>query len=389
MFCPKCGTTVEEAAQFCGKCGAEVRSAVGAAATSETRKQSSKVVGWLIVLLGVVTMFVPSRVVPLDVLKVLAFIISWVGFSVVLSGSSTIMRIGSGLVGAAVVVFPLVYLRDTVRDSSGATDTAVAANEVSLDSLLSDYKANEVAADQKYKGQTIRTSGVLKEVKKDIADNPFVLVGTNTDPLVIPELQCSLSRSAVQEAARLTRGAPVTVQGSVRGLLLNVQLADCTFVAPSVVRSEQNSEAATNGSAQTPAQVFTVNHVITFSDGTSSDRTVLEPVAKEDAQFAALIGGDFTIAREDLNEDGVKEILIVGGRDFCGSGGCLTEVFEKQGDSCVAVFSQNLAGSLAVTNEKVGKFHAIAATDDKGKILTGEKDGTPMNGKQMVYPVGN
>jgi hypothetical protein len=295
---------------------------------------------------------------------------------------------------AGVVYFAYDVVRefggDVARESDGATRTGEAANTVSLDTLLADYDANEVAADQKYKGQRIRTSGVLKEVKKDLLDHPFVLVSTSDNPFTIRQLQCSLSESAVQEAAQLARGATVTVQGSVRGLLLNVQLTACTFVAQGAPLDASGKTPAKGSGVDPPTavypptmpQAFTMDRVISFEDGTANDRALLKSVAKE------MVADDFSIAREDLNDDGVKEIIIIGGRDFCGSGGCGTEVFEKQGDNYVRIFDQGLTPILVVTKERVGKFRALAMADDKGNILIGDKEGTPMYGKQMVYPVG-
>ena len=75
------------------------------------------------------------------------------------------------------------------------------------------------------------------------------------------------------------------------------------------------------------------------------------------------------------------------GSDYCGSGGCATSVLERRGSKDVTIFSQNLYDSLAVTNEKIGGYAALAIIDDKGKIAIDGKEGTPMHGKQMVYPM--
>jgi hypothetical protein len=42
---------------------------------------------------------------------------------------------------------------------------------------------------------------------------------------------------------------------------------------------------------------------------------------------------------------------------------------------------------LAVTNEKIGIYRALAIADDKGGIVIGDMRGTPMFGKQLVYPM--
>jgi hypothetical protein len=105
---------------------------------------------------------------------------------------------------------------------------ARSAIDVELDTLLADYKANEVWADATYKGKLIRTTGVLGDIKKDILDNPYVTLGHGRD-FEIPEVQCSLASSHEKAAESLRKGQMITVVGSVSGLLMNVQMDDCTF----------------------------------------------------------------------------------------------------------------------------------------------------------------
>jgi putative nucleic acid binding protein/zinc ribbon protein len=262
MFCSKCGRQVEQAAKFCRQCGAGIGGAVatvgpvsasagpkllaltrllkelnredasnqvtGVKRPDETAPNHSRTAGWIIVFFGVATMLVPSQIAPLEALILPTSAALWVGFSLVFSGSA-IIRIGSGFIGAVVVAFALFHFRDVAGESGRAAPTAVTVNEVALDALLSDYTANEVAADQRYKGRLIRIRGVLKEVNKDILNAPFVVVGNGSD-VALRDLQCALSQSAGEEAAGLTRGEPITVQGRVSGLRLNVQLTDCTVV---------------------------------------------------------------------------------------------------------------------------------------------------------------
>lgn len=262
MFCSKCGRQVEQAAKFCRHCGAGIGGAVasvgpvsasagpkllaltrllkelnredasnkvtGVKRPDAAAPKHSRTAGWIIVFFGVATMLVPPQIAPLEALILPTSAALWVGFSLVFSGSA-IIRIGSGFIGAVVVAFALFHFRDVAGESGSAAPTAVAVNEVALDALLSDYTANEVAADQRYKGRLIRIRGVLKEVNKDTLNAPFVVVGNGSD-VALRDLQCSLSQSAGEEAAGLTRGEPITIQGRVSGLRLNVQLTDCTVV---------------------------------------------------------------------------------------------------------------------------------------------------------------
>ena len=49
---------------------------------------------------------------------------------------------------------------------------------MSADQLYADYAANEVNADNLYRGKALRVSGTVEAIKKDIADNPYVVLAT-------------------------------------------------------------------------------------------------------------------------------------------------------------------------------------------------------------------
>ncbi len=125
-----------------------------------------------------------------------------------------------------------------------------------------------------------------------------------------------------------------------------------------------------------------MHHRIHLVAGTKSDRKQCKTIPF----LSDLVEGDFFIAREDLNNDGSKEIILMSNSSvWWGTGGCATVLLEKTGAKYVALLSRNLYAHLAVTNEKIGTYRAPATVDDKGKILLGERKGTPMSGKQMVY----
>lgn len=136
-------------------------------------------------------------------------------------------------------------------------------------------------------------------------------------------------------------------------------------------------------SAQSPT-MFTVHHEVKFTPGTVLDHRQLRVVPL----LQALVAEPFLIAREDLNDDGAREIIVMATTSAsCGSGGCATIVAENRAGKISAILDQNLGSSLAVTNEKIGDYRALAAVGDKGTVLVGEKRGTPSFGKQMVYPM--
>jgi tRNA_anti-like/GYF domain 2 len=130
---------------------------------------------------------------------------------------------------------------EAVRSANGATAqqraaaatvaTATAKEEeaptaVLLKTLLSEYKDNEVRADQQFKGQLIVTSGKVGDVKKDFLNHIYVTVG-NGGPFEIPVVQCFPIAGQESKAAALSKGDTVTIQGRVDGLMMNVVVKDC------------------------------------------------------------------------------------------------------------------------------------------------------------------
>jgi len=145
------------------------------------------------------------------------------------------------------------------------------------------------------------------------------------------------------------------------------------------------SLAAVSGPAraQTTQTHFTAQHAIHFSTGTDQDRKVLSAIPSS----RDMVAQPFAIAREDLNDDGSKEVILMGtSSDWCGSGGCAIVVLDKRAGKWVPILEyRNVFSPLVVTNEKIGEYRALAAVDDKGVIVSVDRPGTPMSGEQCVY----
>ena len=92
--------------------------------------------------------------------------------------------------------------------------------------ILQSYTDNEVAADLRFKGKTVRVTGVVGSIGKDIADRIYVTVGTG-EQFEHPIIQAFFSDAWTERAAKLHRGQNVTVMGRVEGLIImNVVLQD-------------------------------------------------------------------------------------------------------------------------------------------------------------------
>ena len=95
--------------------------------------------------------------------------------------------------------------------------------------LLADYKGNEVAADNRWKGKTVRIQGLVGEIKKDLMDSIYVTIGTGAD-FEMQTVQCFAADGQSDGFAQLKKGARITMKGRVDGLMMNVLVKDCTIV---------------------------------------------------------------------------------------------------------------------------------------------------------------
>ena len=66
---------------------------------------------------------------------------------------------------------------------------------VSARKLYKEYNANEIAADEKYKGQIIQVTGIIRDIGNDIMDNAYVtLIGDQ----YFGDIQCYFDKKHLQ-----------------------------------------------------------------------------------------------------------------------------------------------------------------------------------------------
>lgn len=130
------------------------------------------------------------------------------------------------LLGGVVSAFKGGGTAPSTRASAKPTE---AARPVDIRTLLAEYRDNEVRADSTFKGHVVQTTGIVDDVKRDIMNNIYVVVGTGQE-LEIPQVQCFFDDAHAKKAASLSLGMRVTVRGRVGGLMMNVLVRECEFV---------------------------------------------------------------------------------------------------------------------------------------------------------------
>lgn len=137
----------------------------------------------------------------------------------------------AGLIGIGVIVVIVLSAigsqsqkAETQKNVNAAPELSVTAKEI-----IGAYEANEVAADQKYKGKIVQVSGIADSIGKDLLDDPYVTVGTGKD-FELRQVQCFVEKSGESALASLRPKQKVTVKGKVKGLFGNIGLSDCVVV---------------------------------------------------------------------------------------------------------------------------------------------------------------
>jgi hypothetical protein len=128
--------------------------------------------------------------------------------------------------------------------------------------------------------------------------------------------------------------------------------------------------------AQTP-QTFTPKQIVQFKPGGDKERAGLSRLPG----LADVVKGEFGVGAADLDGDGMAEMIVVS--LVCDDAGCPIVALQSNGPGkgITPIFAQKVAGRLAVTNEKVNGYYALAAADKSGAIM---KDA---RGQQRVYPI--
>jgi hypothetical protein len=188
MKCKECGNDVSTSASVCPKCGAPVVLAPGAA------KRIAKGVGYAFAGLIVLTVI------------------------------GTIVG-GKKPESAAAGYVPV----GTPQPAQAATP----ALEVLAKQLHDDYVANEVSADDRYKGKTLAVGGTVASIDKDPFDNMVVKIGWPGDnSFGLEDVMAKLSDSEKPKAAKLSKGQPIAVRCTGNGMVLkSPMLSDCVVFA--------------------------------------------------------------------------------------------------------------------------------------------------------------
>ncbi len=110
-------------------------------------------------------------------------------------------------------------------------EQTVVAMKVSSETLRKAYSANQVSADQMYEGKLLEISGTVDTIGKDILDEAYITFEAN-DPYAFDKVQCMFKIMNEGDLATLSKGQPITVQGTMSGVVISGPLVrNCKVVS--------------------------------------------------------------------------------------------------------------------------------------------------------------
>ena len=108
------------------------------------------------------------------------------------------------------------------------TSTAI---EVTVDELFSTYRADEAAADERFRNKILRLTGIVNRIEaKDYLDFNYINL-TNVENNLLEHARCFFDKKHGTELNQLTMGQEVTVQGTYDGSIVNMRLKGCVLVS--------------------------------------------------------------------------------------------------------------------------------------------------------------
>ncbi len=167
----------------------------------------------------------------IGILAILAGIVMFIIALVKKSGWGVIRSLVIGAVGVVLVSVGIgIGIAQEVSNSEPPTPPPTAI-EVTAQELYSAYEANQVAADAQYKDKTLKISGTVIEIGKDIFDTPYVMLQGGTTYLEsMMGVRCEFNREYESELAQLAKGDTVIIQGEVSSYMVDVLLKDSILI---------------------------------------------------------------------------------------------------------------------------------------------------------------
>jgi hypothetical protein len=108
-------------------------------------------------------------------------------------------------------------LTEIVKEMSEEPKPLRSPEYVTAQQLADGYTANEIAADQRWKGKPVCVEGIVEEVGTALFGYPYVVLGGGSR-----KVQCVFDETSLAALATLNKGTTIAVYGKCGGLTLGL-----------------------------------------------------------------------------------------------------------------------------------------------------------------------
>ena len=201
----------------------------------------------------------------------------------------------------------------TASDSSSSSIPPTPAIRTTANQLFADYHANEVAADQRYKGQHLLVSGVVQSIDKDFLDHIVLRLSTANE---FESVMAQLSKQDENKAAALVIGSPVLVNCTGGTMVVgSPNLDDCVLVEQKPIPDSPAQQSPPQEMSQAPS-ASTPESTVSPAVQQPSSATAAQPQAvasqSQQSQAEGLTPEDFEKSAKALvgySEDNIRAAL--------------------------------------------------------------------------------
>lgn len=130
----------------------------------------------------------------------------------------------------------------TLVSGGGAAAETIDAIPIAAPALFAEYRANEVAADRKFKGRYLAVTGRIAEISKDFMGGVFLALRTSNQ---FQSVHANLADSEHDRAAQLKRGQGIMVLCKGGGMTIGSPvLEECRIVDRGQLKHSEAPAAA-------------------------------------------------------------------------------------------------------------------------------------------------
>lgn len=201
--CPECGKDVSDAATSCPSCGHPIHARPVPPSASSAVPTKKKMGTVKKIILGLVGAFV--------VLAVVGSLLPESPEQAAQRQQAKTEKDTQRVQEAAQKEQARIAEETKIRDGLIAT-------AMSPRSIWSDFNANEVAAENKYKDKIVSVKGKISEIKTDLTGDP--VISFSIDGYGLNTVQCNFGSKEKGIIGALSKGQGVIVSGTVQGMIM-------------------------------------------------------------------------------------------------------------------------------------------------------------------------